>query len=603
MQKRPSCKLTSLIRLCCFGICFFSMQAFAQAPIVFNPGAGNSGSDTIRIIQIIRANTLREIFIDSATVLQTIAGQVELREGGTLFTCDSATINKRTNVLEAFGNVHINQRDSIHTYAQYLKYVGADRVAYLKKKVRLTDKKGTLFTDDLTYDLKTSIGNYSGGGQVVNGKTRLTSREGTYYADTRDVFFKRDVVLNDPKYTIRSDSLRYNTGTQQVDFITGTYVKSSEGVQIYTTSGNYDLKNGKAFFGNRTVFKDSTRTFTADRSAIDEASGIAQLEGNAVIRDSVNGYTVMGNQLFLDRNKNTFLATRKPVLIFKGEGNDSTFVAADTLFSGLSSFEKGAPPLRQDTLNGFMVLDSVGAGQNAIPDSSLVAVKQEKQPGNSPSVISKKKKGNKGHPKSGSEDAGGTRTNPADSTYRYFLAFHHVRIYNDSLQAVCDSLHYSGADSTFRLFRDPVVFSNRSQIAGDTIYLHTRNKKADRVAVFDRGILVNKINDKCYNQVSGRKLNGYFKNGELDYMRVRGVPAESIFYPQDEDSAFIGLNRCHGDQIDILFRNRDVHRIKLVNQVEGTLYPIDQIPEGQRFLKGFIWQEERRPKSRFALFE
>ena len=595
--------MTSLFRLGCFGICFFSLRAFAQDPFVINPNVNNPGSDTLRLIQIIRANTLRELYIDSVTVLQTIAGQVELREGGTLFTCDSATINKRTNVLEAFGNVHINQRDSIHTYAQYLKYVGADRMAYLKKKVRLTDKKGTLFTDDLTYDLKTSVGNYSGGGQVVNGKTRLTSREGTYYADTRDVFFKRDVVLNDPKYTIRSDSLRYNTGTQQVDFITGTYVKSSEGVQIYTTSGNYDLKNGKAYFGNRTVFKDSTRTFTADRSAIDEASGIAQLEGNAVIRDSINGYTVMGNQLFLDRKKNTFLATRKPVLIFKGEGNDSTFVAADTLFSGLSSFEMGSQPLRHDTLNGAVVLDSSQTGINPIPDSSVTSVVKGNEPEENRPGKSKKGKGKKERSHSEPADAVDATASPADSTYRYFLAFHHVRIYNDSLQAVCDSLHYSGADSTFRLFRDPVVFSNRSQISGDTIYLHTRNKKAERVAVFDRGILVNRINDKCYNQVSGRKLNGYFKNGELDYMRVRGIPAESIFYPQDEDSAFTGLNRCHGDQIDILFRNREVTKIKLVNQVEGILYPIDQIPEAQRFLKGFIWLEERRPKSRFALFE
>ncbi len=598
MNNRPSCFSTSLIRFWSFGLCFLPLQVFAQEPVSVNPG-----SDTLRLIQIVRANALREIYIDSLTVLQTIAGQVELREGGTIFTCDSATINKRTNVLEAFGNVHINQRDSIHTYAQYLRYVGADRMAYLKKKVRLTDKKGTLFTDDLTYDLKTSIGNYSGGGQVVNGKTRLSSREGTYYADTRDVFFKRDVVLNDPKYSIRSDSLRYNTGTQQVDFITGTYVKSSEGVQIYTTSGNYDLKNGKAFFGNRTVFKDSTRTFTADRSAIDEASGIAQLEGNAVIRDSVNGYTVMGNQLFLDRNKNTFLATRKPVLIFKGEGNDSTFVAADTLFSGLNRFEEGTQPLRQDTLNGVMVLDSVRAVPHAVSDSSVAAENPAMESAVKEPAQSKKVKGKKVRPAPVNSDIKGGAADKADSTYRYFLAFHHVRIYNDSLQAVCDSLHYSGADSTFRLFRDPVVFSNRSQISGDTIYLHTRNKKAERVAVFDRGILVNKINDKCYNQVSGRKLNGYFKNGELDLMRVRGVPAESIFYPQDEDSAFTGLNRCHGDQIELFFRNRDVHLIKLTNQVEGILFPIDQIPEAQRFLKGFVWLEERRPKSRFALFE
>jgi lipopolysaccharide assembly outer membrane protein LptD (OstA) len=94
-------------------------------------------SDTIRIIQIVQGKSLRMKTIDSATVLETIAGNVIIKEGLTTFSCDSATINRKTNVLEAFGNIHINDNDSIHTYSQYLRYVGADRMAYLKKDVNL----------------------------------------------------------------------------------------------------------------------------------------------------------------------------------------------------------------------------------------------------------------------------------------------------------------------------------------------------------------------------------------------------------------------------------------------------------------------------------
>lgn len=90
-------------------------------------------ADTTRLVQILRGNSLREKFIDTVS-FQTIAGNVQLRESLTLFDCDSAAINKTTNVMEAFGNIHINQQDSIHTYAQYLKYIGKERMAYLKKK-------------------------------------------------------------------------------------------------------------------------------------------------------------------------------------------------------------------------------------------------------------------------------------------------------------------------------------------------------------------------------------------------------------------------------------------------------------------------------------
>ena len=92
-----------------------SLQLSAQQVI-----QTTASGDTIRSIEILRGNSLRLITIDSVTSLETIAGNVIIREGLTTFYCDSATINRKTNIVEAFGNIHINDNDSIHTYAQYL---------------------------------------------------------------------------------------------------------------------------------------------------------------------------------------------------------------------------------------------------------------------------------------------------------------------------------------------------------------------------------------------------------------------------------------------------------------------------------------------------
>ena len=51
------------------------------------------------------------------------------------------------------------------------------------------------------------------------------------------------------------------------------------------------------------------------------------------------------------------------------------------------------------------------------------------------------------------------------------------------------------------------------------------------------------------------------------------------------------------------FPNKEINKVKFVNNVEGTLYPIRQIPEKQRLLKNFLWQDKRRPKNKFELFE
>ena len=108
--------------------CSFNLSA---QQIIGNTTSG----DTIRTIRITQGKSLRMITIDSTTTLETIAGNVIIKEGLTTFYCDSATLNRRTNILEAYGNIHINDNDSIHTYAQSLRYVGAERIAYLKKKV------------------------------------------------------------------------------------------------------------------------------------------------------------------------------------------------------------------------------------------------------------------------------------------------------------------------------------------------------------------------------------------------------------------------------------------------------------------------------------
>jgi lipopolysaccharide export system protein LptA len=617
----------------------FSCKSTLVAQQVVPP----QNNDTLRIITIIQGNSLRLVNIDSVTSLQTIAGNVILKEGRTLFYCDSAAINQRTNIMEAFGHIHINQNDSIHTYSQYLKYVGADRMAFLKKDVRLTDNKGTLYTQELEYDLKTSIGKYYNGGRVVNGKTVLTSTEGVYYAETKDVYFKKNVHLTDPKYEIQNDTLLYNTQTQITSWNTPSVIKSKNGGDIYSSNGTYDLKNGKAFFGNRTIIQDSTRTYVADNSAYDEKSGIAQLEGNAIIKDSVNGYTILGGQIYLDKNSNSFLATRKPILIFKGEGKDSTFVSGDTLFSGIERRDSLGLKIsvKKDTLktetvvnvrdslpskqerkavvdSGFLVKNNVSKDSlltkktDSLTRNLLVQSNPLKDTVNTRRVDSSLVRQNipdsimAGKQLVLQKDTSKKTTTlniAKDTAIRYFIAFHHVRIFNDSLQAVCDSLYYSSEDSVFRLFQEPLVFSNKSQISGDTIYLYTKNKKADRLYVFENGIIINKTSEKMYNQFAGRTLNGYFKDGELDYMRAKGSPAESVFYPQDEDSSYIGMNRSKGDVIDIYFLDRAVNKVKFINSVDGTLFPIRHVPEDQKYLKNYKWLDKRRPKSKLELFE
>lgn len=524
-----------------------------------------------------------------------LAGDAVVNQGNTILSGDSIVLNQQTGVAEVFGHVHINDADSVHTYAQYLKYIGNDRIAYLKKNVKLTDGKAILNTDELEYNLQSGIATYSKGGKVINGKTILTSEDAVYYSDTKDVFFKNNVHLVDEKSDMLADSLRYNTEFKQAYFISPTRIKTKDGL-ILTRSGTYNVETGEAVFYDRTSYSDSIRSITGGKMAYDEASGILQVEDNGKLVDSVNKVIVLGGGLLLNKNTSSFLATRKPVMILYKD-NDSTYIAADTLFSGLRRYDSTQKKIIHvtDTLKREMAINIAGISDSLNKKKGidhLVAADS----------LTKDTTVDKITAKDSSYKTPVIETSTQDSI-RYFLAFHHVRIFNDSIQAVSDSLHYSTEDSTFRLFGDPVFWNDKTQVNGDTMYLFTANQKAKRLTVFNTGIVINKTNEGLFNQIGGRTLNAYFKEGVIDYIRVKGSPAESIFYPQDDDSAYIGMNRSSGDVIDIYFINRELNKIKFINDVNGTLYPLNQIPADTRFLRKFKWMDERRPKNKLELFE
>ena len=609
--------------------------------------AQNQPVDSTTEFEIIRGPSMRSIKIDSITTLQTIAGGAIIKQKGTIFKSDSLVINPVTHIVEAFGNVEINQGDTLFTYGQYLKYLGLEKMAYMKRNVKLTDKKSTLFTQDLDYNLSSGIGNFYNGGKVIEGKNIITSVNGTYYADTKDVYFKKNVKADGPKNKIRADSLLYNMQTKIANFISATNIKNAD-VEINTTQGSYDLNTNNAFFTSRTTVRDSSgRVYVANNMALEDKTGNAQMEGNAVVIDTANNFVILANQIFLNKKNNSFLATRKPVLIVK-QKDDSTYIAADTIYSGINlkveandrsiinDSSAGKSLVQSNLISKIAVNDSADLKKRILIDSVLnksdsipivekenvidsvkelkpINIKEDSININSgppgllnekDTLIRKDSTVKKDTLSKISKRQDSLNLKPAnDSTLRYFIAFHNVRIFNDSMQSVCDSLFLSTRDSVFRLYKDPIVWNGQSQVTGDTIFLFTKDKQPSRFYAFDNSMTVNRTYEGFYNQVSGKTTNGYFVDGKIDYARVKGSQAESIWYMQNDDSSYVGMNRAAGDALDLYFKAQQLKKVLYINDVKGNLYPMKQIPADQKELKGFQWLDSKRPKNKLELFE
>ena len=515
------------------------------------PSSSGDTTVTVEILPGVRKLEFRKI--NDSTQLQILAGNVKLKQGSSLFFCDSCVINNSTQTFEAWGNVHINDADTANLFAKHLRYLIRKKMAYLDGNVKLTDGKGTLTTPDLVYDMDKDIGTYLHGGKVVNKSTVLTSQEGYYYAGIKDVYFKKNVLLKDPAYTITADSLMYNTQSQIASFIAKTLIKDSSGRTIETKNGYYNLSNGKAEFGDRPVIRDKSLIIEANSIINDDSSGVSQARGNVVIMDTAQHTTIIAGEVFRDNKRDRMLATRKPLMIIK-QDRDSLYIAADSFYSArLTDLYKRKDSLKKDTVKGVKVVNVNKVAKN-------------------------------------------------DSTNRYFEAYRNVRIFSDSLQGISDSLFYSFKDSTFRMYQRPVLWANHSQITGDTINLFTQNKKAKRIEVFDNSFIANQLDPDIFNQIKSTRMVGRFTDGQLDSVRATGL-AQTIYFIQDEDSAYTGINESSCDIIDIYFGKKEMEKIIFRSQVNGTIWPMFMKDPKAMRLPNFIWLEDRRPKTKFDLFE
>jgi lipopolysaccharide export system protein LptA len=814
----------------------------ALAPCVRSQVAFKSpGSDTIKIVKILSDETYHSEEVDSVTTITTLVHHVEIQQETTLIFCDSLRMNPHEDYIECFGNVHINDNDSVNIYSDYMKYLVSKKFVHFEKNVRLTDGKGILTTDALDYDMTLRMGTYDHGGKIVNKESVLTSDHGIYFEDSKDVHFRGNVILRDPQYDLSADSLLYNTQSQLSTFITKTFVlfKDTTHRTVTTWAGWYDLGNKKAKFtkglNHQPVITDNSQLITGDDVNVDDSTGINTADGNADYQDTAQGVRLIADHMVSNRKKNTFLATRRPMMIIR-QDKDSLYITADTFRSArlvdfeveqkilahqdslhrlyIDSIEKrsadslhlvalakaardslagltdtlnrdrsdsltpgqadslarlGLDSLHRlglDTLGGLRgdttkrvvkkdstdidrlnaqladtskhlndrqrkklekalakartdsaraivqaVRDSIErkiqAHKDSISDAKYALKVKQKAERDSvkaaaaavkkrardaidsvrragfaakarvkaiaDSLLRRKdldssiahalargdtirtKKLADSLKKGGWTDSALTHSGlpipvdsfalrrtedslrevavqqhyadsiahlpPTDSTLRYIIGFHHVRIFSDSLQAVADSLYYSTKDSIFRLFYNPVAWgSGNYQITGDTMYMYTKNKKADRLYVFENALAINRVARSLYNQLKGTTLNCFFQGGDINYIRAKGN-AESIYYIADDNKAYTGANRAHGDIIDMFFgpkldsagkvaldsagkpKGRELDRVVFRSDAEGTMTPMRRVVPEDMILRGFKWLEKRRPKSKQEMFE
>lgn len=661
------------------------------------------------------------------------------RHDNAILSCDSAILYSERNVFEAFDNVHINQADTLNIYSKRLTYDGNTKQAHLTENVRLVDNQSVLTTNILDYKMDTKIGTYVEGGKIVNKDVTLTSKNGYYFANSKDAYFRYNVVAVTPSATIKSDTLRYNTLSNWAYFYGPTNIKGKDD-NLYTENGAYNTKSEYAYFGKKNLYTQDSKSLKGDSLYYNGKSGYGKAVRNIVFKDTEDNVVMFGQlgeyykdtqRTIITRNAYVGYASTDTIEVDNKMQPDSLWLGADTLTTEMvlqqtltlietpvikanselggkgddkpkaaaSTPEPSPAPARPDTPAAKAIKED-SEDDKKIPDTTGGTAPIVKAPSDSTALksspdlpkLSKKelkqqekekkerekkekklKKASKDKPalktKAGSVTADSLQTdslpdiksdslrltdtlkgatsklktvadslkkkgaadtnivvegkkalklpkkdsvmkngkifNPADTTRaRIIQAYHNVKVYKSNMQAKADSLFYTSADSTFRWFRNPILWSESSQQTGDTIYLQLKNKKLNSVQVVQNGFIVsvdldsNKkpLDTTKFNQVKGKLITGFFEDGSLKTLYVDGN-AESIYFFKNNKNVIEKMNQTISSRIKVLFSDKEMTKVIAIKDVEGVMYPVAEIKK-EPILTGFIWKPELRPSSK-----
>ena len=177
---------------------------------------------------------------------------------------------------------------------------------------------------------------------------------------------------------------------------------------------------------------------------------------------------------------------------------------------------------------------------------------------------------------------------------RMIRAYHDVRLFKSNMQGLADSLVFQGQDSIFTFYGRPVLWSDTTQFSADSIEMHLKNSQISEIILNRKALIISEILQVYYDQIKGRTIIADFDSNAIKDMVVTGN-AESIYYPRDDQSAFIGVNQTICSKMYFTFLDGQIHILKYYGDNSSTMLPMSEAEHDTLRLEGFEWREDERP--------
>lgn len=403
-----------------------------------------------------------------------------------------------------------------------------------------------------------------------------------YDGKTEMAFVKGNVILIDKETHLYTDSIHYDAGNEIARYNDRGRITNAENT-LTSIIGVYYVSENLFHFKDSVKIVNPDYVMTADTMDYNTLSEIAFFTGPTELN---------GDSIYLYCEKGWYDTKKEVTSVWKNAmiDNRKQIVHGDSLFFNDSTGygESFGNVVIEDTVNN-MAIEGNYAWYYKQPEKFLVTDRAVFiQISNQDSMFL--------HADTISAI---TIADTSLNGYRLMRAYHGCRVFSKDLQAKCDSLSYSFQDSVIRLYRAPVLWTEENQLTSDSMAVFTKNRKTDRLELYNDAFVVSQVDTTRFNQIKGRSLTGFFENNEIQKISIKGN-GEVIYYLLDEENV-AGVDQSKCANIDILFDKGRPSQIFEYQNPEGVIDP--PVPVDAVRLEGFKWFDNLRPKKKADIFK
>lgn len=292
------------------------------------PPDGKSRRQSSEEVKLIHSDVLYKNHSDVHA--DVLVGHVKLYHDGMYLDCDSARFYKESNTFKAYGHVKMVQGDTLTLTSDTLLYDGPMMQAHAQGHSVLTHRKTKLVTTILDYDRIEGVGFYPQHGTLYDEDNVLNSDNGQYTPALHEAIFRDNVVLENPKFELKTHELYYYSDTKIAKIVSETNIISSDSTFVYALRGDYNTNTGQANLMERShVYKDM-RDIVGDSLYCDNETGVSEAFGDVVLIDVENKCMLTGNYCRYEDQTGVAVATDSAIC-YEFSGPDTLYVHGDTL--------------------------------------------------------------------------------------------------------------------------------------------------------------------------------------------------------------------------------------------------------------------------------